>query len=125
MTFLLKAYAVTVPGYWPPMNYEGATHGQARAKAFGQYRSAFESTTYRDFMRLRVSVKRLEPLPETFGQRIWVSGRPAYRCLAGPGQYVRFVRPGATQVLSSHPADVDPFTGTDAEWAETCDRWAT
>lgn len=104
MAFILKAYEVTVRGFGP-VQYEGKSPGQARAKAWRAYSEA-RGTSFRDFLELS-SIRRIEP-PERFGQEVTVSGRRAYLCLGLHGQYVRFCRPDSDVVLLSHPADIGP-----------------
>lgn len=103
MTFLLKTYSVSVDGF-PPYDYEGATPAQAQVKAWHAYCS-YRYVTFREF--LKISTIRRGVDSEGFGRPIVVSGDPAY-FVGGDVQrgYVRFVRPGETQVLLSHPLDV-------------------
>jgi hypothetical protein len=102
MTFLLRTYEVLVNGfaYWG--RYEGASPGQARAKAWHAYCS-YRWVSFREF--LSISTLRRATDADGFGRQITVGGAPAH-WVGHNGQYVRFVRPGETTVLLSHPLDV-------------------
>lgn len=101
MTFILKTYAVTVEGF-PAYNYEAATPGQARAKAWQAYCS-YRHVPFREF--LTISTIRRCADAGGFGRPINVGGKPAH-WVSFNGQYVRFVRPSESVIMLSHPNDV-------------------
>lgn len=98
---IVKPYRVEVSGF-PSMIYVAKSRGQALAKAWGDYTACYNTATFKEFMRLARA--RREDVPG-FGRPIMVCGQPGFD-VGTHGQYVRFVRPGADQVLLSHPADV-------------------
>lgn len=102
MTFLLKSYEVQVEGFPGWTRNEGASPGQARAKAWQAYCS-YRDVPFREF--LKISTIRRCADPEGFGRPIIVGGKPAH-WVGFNGQYVRFVRPDESVVMLSHPADV-------------------
>lgn len=101
MTFLLKSYSVAVEGFSPYI-YEAATPGKARSLAWQSYRS-YRDISFREFLSISTICRAADP--KGFGRPIVVGGAPAY-WVGWNGQYVRFVRPGATTTLLSHPLDV-------------------
>lgn len=102
MAFLLKKYDVTVSGF-PTHTYDAASLGHARSLAWQSYCS-YRAVSFRDFLKMS-SARRSTSTPDGYGRRILVSGKPAY-FVSDTGQYIRFVRDHETQVLSSHPLDV-------------------
>lgn len=102
MVMIVKHYTVYVEGFGP-QSYAAASAGKARAQAWRDYSSCWD-VTFGDFLKVS-RVYRSDP-PARFGERIKVSGRPAYR-VGFNGQYVRFVWPDSDQVLLSHPLDVE------------------
>jgi len=103
--FKLKQYAVSVLGHTDHPVF-ASSPGKARAAAWRSYRSAYDSCTFKDFLR-RSRVRRSDwpPLPEKFGARILVLDEAAH-FVKTDGHYIWFVRPGQDQILLSHPLDV-------------------
>ncbi|OCJ05277.1 hypothetical protein A6U87_14835 [Rhizobium sp. AC44/96] len=98
--FLLKKYDVAVQGF-PAHPYDAHSPAAARVKAWHAYCS-YRHCSFKEFMTIS-SIKRGVD-PEDYGRPIIVSGKPAF--LVGRDHYVRFVFPGETTVLNSHPLDV-------------------
>lgn len=101
MTFLLKRYDVAVSGF-PSYPYDAHSPGAARVKAWHSYCS-YQPVSFKEFMK--ISIVRRGKAPDGYGRPILVGGTPAY-FVSNDNQYVRFVRPGETQTLFSHPLDV-------------------
>ena len=98
----IRTFSVTVQGF-PPHNYSARSRGKALAQAWRAYRSTFDASEFRDF--LRIATARQVPNPPGIGDRILVGGLPATRVI-GWGQYVYFMRDGSDEILCSHPLDV-------------------
>lgn len=101
MTFLLKRYSVTVGGF-SAYPYDAHSPGAARVQAWYSYRS-YRDVSFKEFMK--ISVVRRGETPEGYGKPITVGGRPAH-LVSHDSHAVRFVFPGKTQILYSHPLDV-------------------
>lgn len=101
MSFLLKRYLVSVTGF-PAHPYDAHSPAAARVKAWHAYCS-YRHCSFKEFMTIS-SIKRGED-PEGYGKPILVRGSPAH-WVGADAQYVRFVKPGETQTLISHPLDV-------------------
>jgi hypothetical protein len=101
MTFLLKKYQVTVSGF-PAHSYDAHSPAAARVQAWHSYCS-YRQCSFKEF--LRISTIRRGEDPDGYGRAILVGGKPAH-FVSKDQQYVRFVRPGETISLISHPLDV-------------------
>lgn len=99
--FLLKRYDVTVRGF-TVHHYDAHSPGAARVQAWHSYCS-YRQVSFKEFMTLSV-VRRGADL-EGYGRPILVGGAEAFY-VGQHGDYVRFVRPGETTVVHSHPLDV-------------------
>lgn len=100
--FMLKPFVVSVDGFGQSV-YPAASRGKALAAAWRSYTSCYNSATFKDF--LKIARARQGESPARFGDAIKVGGMPAFY-VGENGQYVRFVRPGETEIYLSHPADV-------------------
>ena len=99
--FMIRPFTVSVEGH-PPALVFAPTRGQAMAKAWSDYRSVHD-VSYKAFMAMAHVVKA--PAPPRFGERITVSGSPAF--LVADGQHaVRYAYPGDLTIGSTHPLDV-------------------
>ena len=107
--FKIKQYSVSVSGF-TDQQFFAASPGKARVKAWESYRRAYDTCTFKDFMR-KARVRRCDwpPLPKRFGEKILVGGEEAY-WVKTDGHYVWFVRPGQEQIRLSHPLDVKELT---------------
>ena len=104
--FLIRPYEVGVSGF-EPLTFHAASPGKARAAAWRAYTACHECS-FGAFLSLS-SVRRAFKPRAGFGERIFVSGRLAYRVppdMDVPKRNVRFVYPGATVILEAHPSDV-------------------
>ncbi|MFB9952090.1 hypothetical protein ACFFP0_24845 [Rhizobium puerariae] len=101
MSFLLKRYDVTVAGF-RSHPYDAHSPAAARVQAWHSYCS-YRQVSFKEF--LKISAVKRGADPEGYGRQITVSGEPAH-FVSRDSQYVRFVRPGETRALISHPLDV-------------------
>lgn len=93
--------------------FAAPSRGKALASAWRSVCSARgdERYTFGQFMK-DARCWRVYDLPNGFGDKITVSGMPAYRINGIPGvnNYVTFHRPGEDALLYSHPLDVTEVT---------------
>ena len=105
----IRTYAVAVSGFDGDAIYSARSPAKARARAYYDFLSCYQNTTFHDFL-VRSSVRRV-PDPPGVGQRILVGGKPATRCYSmSCGSNVPFMRDDGDVVLLSHPLDVEPMT---------------
>jgi len=102
MAFRMKRFTVHVNGF-SPLDYDAASIGKARSKAWQSYCS-YRHVAFKEFLKIS-RVTKADTLPEGYGRKILISGRPGY-WVGHNGQYIRFVRDDQDCVLSSHPLDV-------------------
>lgn len=101
--FAIKRWCVAVEGYGNA-HYELASRGKALAHAWAC--DAFGHLRFGDFLKI-ARCWRVHDLPERWGDRITVGGRPAF-FIENNRQYVRFAYPGSDHVSNAHPYDVLP-----------------
>lgn len=104
MTFILKKYDVTVSGYGTA-SFFAKSISQARAKACRSLQSCNDRITFKDFLKMRPTVARVDA-PEKFGEKIMVSGKQAHFVEHAGGNSIRFCYPDCDTTLISHELDV-------------------
>ena len=102
MTLIVNPYEVTVRGH-PAYTYFAASRGKAQADAWRDF-GVGADINYGGF--LKISRCRRIPNPPEFGEKITVSGKPAYRIPVNFG-YPCFVRPDSDVILTTHPLDLE------------------
>ena len=100
--FVLRSYQVDVDGF-PPALFHGSSAGQARARAWRAWSSAWNGP-FKEFLKIS-SVRRCGDPPD-FGTPILVGGKAAFQAGAKRGNQVPFVRPGCDIIMLSHELDV-------------------
>lgn len=101
----IRTYEVAVAGF-SPGKYSARSPGKARARAWSEYASTFNATSFKDFMRIS-RVSRVAD-PPGCGERIIVNGQTVTRIfhpLMGAGS-VYFMRDDSDGVFNAHPLDV-------------------
>ena len=105
---LIRPFEIHVQGF-PPFTLFAATHGKARAKAYGLYTGYDDGATFKDFLKLQPSVK-LTDAPEGFGQPLVVrlsenQHADAY-FIEQKGNTITCALPGEDGLLHAHELDV-------------------
>jgi hypothetical protein len=111
--FRMKRWEVLVSGHGA-VTFDATTRGKAQAKACRAYQAAYDQTTFGDLLKMS-TVRRLNDLPEHWGEPITVSGKPAFFVGYAGGNSLRFVWPNEDQILTSHLLD------TTVPWTEKTD----
>lgn len=101
----VRTYEVTVTGF-PGVLYSARSPGKARARAWREYITLSEMTTFKAF--LSISIVRRVPDPPGCGERIVVNGRTVTKVYSPVGHRrgVHFMPDDSDAVLAAHPADV-------------------